>query len=125
MAGKRLLVQETNVALALLLAVNLNYCTLSFFEPSLSVDGVIVTSKFTGIEPNTDDLKKVKCMTNLPVLIGSGMTSENISTFFDLADYFIVGSDFRTDGKFLAEMEYDRLERFVNKFHNLKTKNQA
>src|SRR3990167_4367625 len=34
------------------------------------VDGVIVTSQFTGIEPKEDDLKKAKSITKLPVIIG-------------------------------------------------------
>src|SRR5919205_348783 len=42
------------------------------------VDGVIVTSQFTGINPDKTDLLKAKGSTKLPVLIGSGMTAENI-----------------------------------------------
>jgi hypothetical protein len=80
------------------------------------VDGVVVTSKFTGVEPKTDDLEKVKKATALPVLIGSGMTPENISEFMPLADGFIVGSVFRKDGKFLGDTEDDRVKKFVNAF---------
>src|SRR5215211_1937318 len=36
------------------------------------VDGVIVTSKFTGLNPDKTDLLKAKGATTLPVLIGSG-----------------------------------------------------
>ncbi|MDP4038952.1 MAG: BtpA/SgcQ family protein [bacterium] len=86
------------------------------------VDGIIVTSKFTGIEPIAEDLIKVRKITKLPLIIGSGMTSDNIEDFFDLADYFIVGSDFRKDGKFLAEMEVDRLTKFVTKFKRLQAR---
>ena len=79
-------------------------------------DGVIVTSQFTGINPDKDDLVKAKRATKLPVLIGSGMTPENIHEYLPLADGFIVGSCFRKDGKFLETLEPERLATFMNAF---------
>lgn len=79
-------------------------------------DGVIVTSQFTGINPDKDDLIKAKSVTKLPVLIGSGMTPENIQDYLPLADGFIVGSCFRKDGKFLEKLEPERLDRFMKAF---------
>jgi membrane complex biogenesis BtpA family protein len=80
------------------------------------VDGVIVTSQFTGINPDKDDLVKAKSATKLPVLIGSGMTAENIKDYLPLADGFIVGSCFRKDGKFLEKLEPERLSKFMKVF---------
>src|SRR6185503_6331593 len=80
------------------------------------VDGVIVTSQFTGINPDKDDLVKAKSATKLPVLIGSGMTAENIKDYLPLADGFIVGSYFRKDGKFLEKLEPERLNNFMKAF---------
>jgi predicted TIM-barrel enzyme len=80
------------------------------------VDGVIVTSQFTGINPDKNDLLKAKSATRLPVLIGSGMTAENIQEYLPLADGFIVGSYFRKDGKFLETLEPERLHRFMKAF---------
>ena len=80
------------------------------------VDGVIVTSQFTGINPDKDDLVKAKSATKLPVLIGSGMTDENIKDYLPLADGFIVGSCFRKDGKFLEKLEPERLNKFMKAF---------
>jgi membrane complex biogenesis BtpA family protein len=82
------------------------------------VDGVIVTSQFTGHNPDKNDLIKAKSVTDLPVLIGSGMTPENISDFLPLADGFIVGSCFRKDGKFLETLEPKRLRKFMNVFRS-------
>jgi len=79
-------------------------------------DGVIVTSKFTGINPDKEDLIRAKSATKLPVLIGSGMTAENIREYLPLADGFIVGSSFRRDGKFLASLEPERLYKFMEGF---------
>ena len=80
------------------------------------VDGVIVTSQFTGLNPAKDDLIRAKRATKLPVLIGSGMTAENIPEYLPLADGFIVGSYFRRDGKFLERLEPERLQAFMKVF---------
>jgi len=79
-------------------------------------DGVIVTSQFTGINPAKEDLLKAKSATKLPVLIGSGMTPENIQEYLPLADGFIVGSCFRKDRKFLEKLEPERLNKFMKVF---------
>jgi hypothetical protein len=63
-----------------------------------------------------DDLVKAKSATKLPVLIGSGMTAENIQDYLPFADGFIVGSYFRKDGKFLEKLEPERLNTFMNAF---------
>ena len=79
-------------------------------------DGVIVTSQFTAISPDKNDLIKAKSVTKLPVLIGSGMTAENIQEYLPLADGFIVGSYFRRGGKFLEQLEPGRLHAFMDVF---------
>lgn len=79
-------------------------------------DGVIVTSQFTGIHPDKNDLIKAKSVTTLPVIIGSGMTAENIHDYLPLADGVIVGSYFRKNGKFLETLEPQRLETFMKAF---------
>ena len=79
-------------------------------------DGVIVTSQFTGINPDKNDLIKAKSVTELPVLIGSGMTAENIQEYLSLADGFIVGSYFRRGGKFLETLDPERLHQFMDVF---------
>ncbi len=79
-------------------------------------DGVIVTSQFTGLNPDKTDLNKAKSATKLPVLIGSGMTVNNIVDYLPLADGFIIGSHFRKDGKFLEKLEPERLEKFMELF---------
>lgn len=77
-------------------------------------DGIVVTSQFSGIEPNADDLRKVREATKLPILVGSGMAPENIEKYIDLADGFIVGSSLRKNGAFLGEVDEERLRTFVD-----------
>jgi NAD(P)H-dependent FMN reductase len=53
------------------------------------VDGVIVTGARTTEPPSAAELRRVKKAAQVPVLIGSGMSPENIKDYFPLADGFI------------------------------------
>jgi hypothetical protein len=86
------------------------------------VDGVIVTGARTTEPPAVAELRRVKRHARVPVLIGSGMTPENIRSYFPLADGFIVGSTFREGGRFLGALEPRRLERFMRVFRSLRGK---
>jgi membrane complex biogenesis BtpA family protein len=82
------------------------------------VDGVIVTGPRTGETPDVRELRRVRKAAKVPVLIGSGMTPENIATYLPLADIFIVGSTLREGGEFLGRLDPQRLERFVESFRS-------
>ena len=84
------------------------------------VDGVIVTGARTAEPPCPEELRRVQAEARVPVLIGSGMTAENISTYYPLADVFIVGSTFREGGRFLGTLEPARLNEFVRAFRSQK-----
>ena len=84
------------------------------------VDGVIVTGARTTEPPSAAELRRVKKAAHVPVLIGSGMTPENIATYYPLADGFIVGSTFREGGRFLGALEPRRLEAFMKIFRRLR-----
>ena len=87
------------------------------------VDGVIVTGARTTEPPAVAELRRVKRQARVPVLIGSGMTPDNIRTYFSLADGFIVGSTFREGGRFLGPLEPRRLETFMKVFRSLQKPN--
>ena len=76
-------------------------------------DGIIVTGNQTGIEPSEYDLINVKQSTALPLIIGSGITIDNINKFFPLADAFIIGSYFKENGLWSNDIEYDKINRFM------------
>ena len=80
------------------------------------VDGVIITGPRTGETPDVRELRRVRKIARVPVLIGSGMTPENIATYLPLADIFIVGSTLREGGEFLGRLDPPRLDRFVQAF---------
>ncbi len=60
-------------------------------------DGVVVTGKSTGHAPDGEGLAKLE-QVDCPVLIGSGITPQNVSTYAGCANGLIVGSYLKTDG---------------------------
>ena len=83
-------------------------------------DGLIVTGTSTGAEADTEELSQVRGNTNLPILIGSGITYDNIDNYFNLADAFIIGSHFKVDGNWINKVDATRVKRFMNKINDLK-----
>ena len=82
-------------------------------------DGVIVTGAMTGAEPKTEELQRVKKHATIPVFIGSGMTPDNISTYYPHADGFIIGSTFRENHAFLGKLNPIHLQQFMDVWENL------
>jgi predicted TIM-barrel enzyme len=85
-------------------------------------DGVIVTGARTTEPPELGELRRVKKAAHSTVLIGSGLSPQNIVTYFRYADGFIVGSTFRKNGRFLEQLERNRLEQFIRAFQAAKAK---
>jgi hypothetical protein len=76
------------------------------------VDAVIVSGELTGSATSTSDLELVKQHSSVPVLIGSGVTPENIQSL-NKADGYIVGSYFKKDGIAKNAVEPDRVQRLI------------
>ncbi|RPJ05473.1 MAG: BtpA/SgcQ family protein [Deltaproteobacteria bacterium] len=85
-------------------------------------DGIIVSGEMTGVETKASDVEVVRQHTHLPLLIGSGVTPENIHQVYDKADGFIVGSYFKKDGKGENFIERERVKRFMEKIRQLERK---
>ena len=83
------------------------------------VNGVVVTGARTAEPPSAAELRRCEKHARVPVLVGSGMTLQNIRTYFPLADGFIVGSTFREGGLFLGSLQPRRLAGFMKVFASL------
>lgn len=83
-------------------------------------DGVIVTGNSTGEAASEDEVRQVKNSTNLPVIIGSGIDTNNIQKYWNLADAFIVGSSFKTNGDWKNEVSRDKVKQFMKKITELR-----
>lgn len=83
-------------------------------------DGIIVTGSSTGKAADPDDLKAVKSQCGLPLLIGSGITTANLSQYWQLADGFIIGSDVKESGIWSNPLSSDRCAALVQAAGNLR-----
>lgn len=75
-------------------------------------DGIILTGTATGHAASPEELEQVKKAVGIPVLIGSGITPENISQFKE-ADGWIVGSYLKVSRDWRNTIDSDALVHMV------------
>ncbi|KAL3217272.1 hypothetical protein MRX96_032528 [Rhipicephalus microplus] len=79
-------------------------------------DGIILTGGATGLPPSTTELQEVKAEATVPVLLGSGITENNVQDFFT-ADAVIVGSSFKHGNIWSGALNALQVEAFMEKVH--------
>ena len=84
-------------------------------------DAVIVSGSATGEPPRAADVTEAKSHCRVPVLLGSGVTPENVAEFYDAADGFIVGSYFKERGLWSNTVEPARVGRMLDAVRALRT----
>ena len=77
-------------------------------------DGLILTGAATGEAASADELRAVYATTKLPVLVGSGITAENLKSYLPIADAFVVGSYFKQNGYWENPLDPDRIRRLLD-----------
>jgi len=82
-------------------------------------DGLIITGKSTGLQTDKKDLIEAKNASQLPVLIGSGITAANIGEYYQFADGFIVGSHLKKDGKWQNPPDKERISKFLDALNKI------
>ncbi|GLH16983.1 uncharacterized protein GBIM_21681, partial [Gryllus bimaculatus] len=75
-------------------------------------DGVILTGTSTGNPASITELHKAKLHAKGPVIIGSGITSENLHDYI-AADALIVGSYFKRNGNWEEELDFNKVKLFM------------
>ena len=83
-----------------------------------AVDGVIVTGVATGHPAEPDEVNSVGRAVSVPVIVGSGITIENLRHYPD-ADAFIVGSSIKKEGLWSNPIDLDRARALVRAFRDL------
>lgn len=81
-------------------------------------DGIIVTGAGTGHETDRKQLNAIieaqnRMRTDIPVLVGSGVTRDTAAETLKLADGIIVGSDLKQDGNTTAPVDEQRVRDLV------------
>ena len=84
-------------------------------------DGIIITGSSTGYEADIDEVKKVKDEIKIPVIVGSGIATQNINKYLPIADAFIVGSSLKKEGSWVNEVDIERVKRFMKRVNELKS----
>jgi membrane complex biogenesis BtpA family protein len=82
---------------------------LAFFD----ADAVIATGQRTGDGAALDEIETVRDATHLPVLVGSGVTPENVVPILERVDAVIVASSLKEGGVWWNPVEAARVAAFV------------
>ena len=77
-------------------------------------DVLIMTGSATGQATPLDAVSEVKDVVKLPVVVGSGTTSENVVTVLERADGAIVGSALKEGGMAHNPVSRERAARFMD-----------
>jgi len=78
-------------------------------------DGVIITGTQTGAAADLNEICKVKKSVKIPVIVGSGITDENVEKFSENSDALIVGSYFKKEGYWQNQLDPFRIRQLVKK----------
>ncbi|KAA3625327.1 MAG: BtpA family membrane complex biogenesis protein [Bacteroidetes bacterium] len=83
-------------------------------------DGVIITGLETATAADPAEVEAAKNAAKIPVLIGSGVTVDNVGQFLPISDGMIVGSHFKEGGHWANAIDEDRLNRFMEEVRRLR-----
>ncbi|XP_035538346.1 uncharacterized protein F13E9.13, mitochondrial [Morone saxatilis] len=81
-------------------------------------DGLIITGTATGVQADPWELREVSQSVKIPVLIGSGVTYDNIERYMD-ANGMIIGSHFKEGGHWANAVDPEQVKRFMGKRRDL------
>ena len=84
---------------------------VEFFD----ADVAIVTGQRTGDQATREEISTVKGATDLPVVVGSGVTEANVGAILGLSDGVIVASSLKRDGVWWNEVDPERVKRFMDR----------
>jgi membrane complex biogenesis BtpA family protein len=77
-------------------------------------DVLIATGTRTGSPTEPREVEEVRNGTNLPVIVGSGLSAEQVPALFAVADGAIVGQWLKHDGLWWNPVDARRVERLMN-----------
>jgi hypothetical protein len=82
---------------------------VEFFD----ADVVIATGQRTGDAATLEEIREIKEATTLPVVVGSGVSVENVGDVLQAADGAIIASSLKRDGVWWNEVDPRRVAAFV------------
>lgn len=86
-------------------------------------DVLICTGSRTGNAPDKDEIANIRVTPDIPVILGSGVTCENVNELLMITDGAIVASYFKRDGVWYHKVEKERVMRFMEKVREIRAQN--
>jgi len=80
-------------------------------------NGIILTGHSTGEPVDTEQLNSVLKEVDIPVIVGSGTTIDNVTQYLH-CHAIIVGSHFKHSGVWYNDIDHDRVIRFMDRVHS-------
>jgi uncharacterized protein len=81
-------------------------------------DAILVTGKATGAETDPEHVRRVKnAVSQVPVFVASGVTTENFSHYADAASGVVMGSSLKIGGIVTAPVDPEKARRFMDTVH--------
>jgi uncharacterized protein len=91
---------------------------LEFFD----ADAIIATGQRTGDAATDEELIEITEATRLPVLVGSGVTSDNVGRILQRANGVIIASSLKRDGVWWNEVETARVRDFMGRVQDIRSR---
>lgn len=83
-------------------------------------DGLIITGRSTGQAANIEDVRIAKEVSVKPIIIGSGITGNNIKDYWQYADGFIVGTSLKKNNYWGNPVDEQKAESFIGEVRRLR-----
>jgi len=85
-------------------------------------DFLVITGSETGKAPSIELVKTVKASSRIPVLIGSGLTTENAYQLLQIADGGIIGTHIKINNIVSNPIDKNKASKFMEIIKKLRTK---
>ncbi|XP_034482885.1 uncharacterized protein F13E9.13, mitochondrial-like [Drosophila innubila] len=88
-------------------------------------DGIVMTNNIPGQPVSHKDMQDVLSgKVQVPLLIGSGITKDNITQYYHDVQGVIIGSHFKVDGDWRNEISNYQVENFMHRICNLRERDK-
>lgn len=82
-------------------------------------DAITITGRKTGGETDIKDIVRVReALKDVPLIVGSGVSIDNVEQYLDYVNAIIIATSFNVDGKVEGELDGARISAFMNKIKN-------
>lgn len=85
---------------------------------SCGADAIIVTGTHIGKETPMEVIKRVKAISSIPVIVGSGVNKNNIKQQLEIADGAIIGSSLKVNNIISNPVSYELTKELIDKLNN-------